>query len=68
MSKNIPFQPADLAGLTRLAEEGVEGVTDLVEAMHLSILRALGGNQPAQTGGRTSGVTGLVYESIRAAG
>jgi hypothetical protein len=51
-------------GVTRLAFDGVDRMTDLVEAMHLNIAAA-----PLPFGkakhGRTRGITGLVYEAIR---
>lgn len=54
----------DLRGLGRLAIDGVTGVTDLVEAMHAAIthLPAVIG-RPAPVA--TTGVTGLVYRSVR---
>jgi pimeloyl-ACP methyl ester carboxylesterase len=54
----------DLRGASRLALEATESVTDLVEAMHLTI-----GGGPAVLGrpldGPTRLVTGLVYKTIR---
>jgi pimeloyl-ACP methyl ester carboxylesterase len=54
----------DLRGASRLAIEATRGVTDLVEAMHLTI-----GGGPAVLGrpldGPTRLVTGLVYKTIR---
>ena len=54
----------DLRGAGRLAVAAVAGITDLVEEMHRSIAGvALPlGKAPA---GRTRGVTGLVYKSVR---
>ncbi len=54
---------ADLRGAAKLAIDAVVQTTSLVEGMHLNISRAwpLG---PALEG-RTSGITGLVYDSIR---
>jgi len=54
---------SDLRGAARLVIDAVVQTTSLVEGMHLNISRAwpLG---PALEG-RTSGITGLVYESIR---
>lgn len=55
---------AMLRGATRLALEATQGVTDLVEAMHATI-----GQVPAPLGAvsstRTTGITGLVYRSVR---
>jgi len=55
---------SDLRGLHRLASDGTLGVIDLVEAMHHAILRTAGplGKAPA---GRTGGLTGFVYRSVR---
>ncbi|HSB20505.1 MAG TPA: alpha/beta hydrolase [Anaeromyxobacteraceae bacterium] len=55
---------ADLRGLSRLAVEATTGVTDAVEAMHHAIARAPGilGTPPR---GRTRGITGLTYRSVR---
>jgi hypothetical protein len=56
---------ADLRGSARLAVEGVQGVTGLVEAMHSRIARV-----PLPLGvvadAPTTGITGLVYRSIGA--
>jgi len=53
----------DLRGAARLAAEATAGLTDLVEAMHERIARLPGGG--AALDGRTGGITGLVYQSIR---
>jgi pimeloyl-ACP methyl ester carboxylesterase len=50
-----------LRGTTRLATEAVTGVTNLAEAMHAEITRL---PLTAQRE-RTSGITGLVYRSVR---
>ena len=55
---------SDLRDYSRLAIEATIGLTSLVEMMHDNIARApsiLG----TPTDGRTEGITGLVYESIR---
>jgi hypothetical protein len=54
----------DLRGLGRLAIDGVTGATDLVEAVHAAVLHpsVLIGRQAPVT---TSGLTGLVYRSVR---
>jgi pimeloyl-ACP methyl ester carboxylesterase len=59
-----PLAAADLRGLSRLAVDATLGITDLVEAMHHTIAATVGvgGKQAA---GRTSGITGLVYRSVR---
>lgn len=53
--------PQHLRGASRLAVDATTGVTDLVEAMHAEIARL-----PLTTSRqRTSGITGLVYRSVR---
>ena len=62
-----PFlRAADLRGLARLGIDGVVGVTDVVEAMHHTIASRprVVGPGPA---GKTSGITGLVYRTVRGA-
>jgi hypothetical protein len=60
----LPIQASDLHGLLRLSVDGVLGITDLVEAMHHTIATRTAplGRAPA---GRTAGITGLVYRSVR---
>jgi len=64
MSPKSPVRAADLRGVSRLAIDAVTGLTDLVEAMHHNI-----GSASSMVGiapkGRTSGITGMVYGSIR---
>jgi pimeloyl-ACP methyl ester carboxylesterase len=64
MAKPVHLHVSDLRGFHRLASEATVGLTDLVEAMHHTIARAPGvvGESPK---GRTSGITGLVYQSVR---
>ena len=64
MPKPSHLHPADLHSFSRLAVDAVAGLTDLVEAMHGTIAGAPMplGKAPA---GRTRGITGLVYRSIR---
>jgi pimeloyl-ACP methyl ester carboxylesterase len=64
MTKPIHLRVSDLRAFHRLASEATVGLTDLVEAMHHTIARAPGvlGESPK---GRTSGITGLVYKSVR---
>ncbi|HEY2819025.1 MAG TPA: alpha/beta hydrolase [Casimicrobiaceae bacterium] len=62
--KRTHMRFSDLRGFHRLATDATAGLTDLVEAMHHTIVRTpsiLG--EP--TRGRTKGITGLVYRSIR---
>jgi pimeloyl-ACP methyl ester carboxylesterase len=58
------FQATDLRGAARLATDATAGLTDLVEAMHERVVRIPGFGSPARDG-RTSGITGLVYKTIR---
>jgi hypothetical protein len=62
--KPVPLRIADLRGIHRLAADATVGITDLVEAMHATILRTPGVLRH-RTAGRTSGITGLVYRSVR---
>ncbi len=55
---------ADVRGAVRLAVAATAGVTDLVEAMHERIAR-LPGAKAASSAGRTGGITGLVYKTVR---
>ena len=60
-----PRRP-DLRGAARLVTDATTGLTDLVEALHARIGRVPGlGAPPAD--GRTRGVSGVVYRSIRGA-
>jgi len=52
-----------LRGAARLALEATTGLTDLVEAVHARIASLPGRSGPAD--GRTRGITGLVYKTIR---
>lgn len=63
MTRRFPWRAADLRGATRLATEATAGLTDLVEALHARIGQWPG--QAASPTGRTGGITGLVYASIR---
>jgi hypothetical protein len=62
----LPRSPksADLRGAARLATDATAGLTDLVEAVHERIARIPGFGTPAPDG-RTRGITGLVYRTIR---
>lgn len=63
MSGKTTVRAADLRGLSRLVIEATTGVADVVEAMHHNIARPPG--IPGSSRGRTRGITGLVYRSIR---
>jgi len=52
-----------LRGAAKLAVEATTGLTDLVEAVHARIATLPGFAGPAD--GRTRGITGLVYKTIR---
>ncbi|MCE4555195.1 esterase/lipase family protein [Roseateles cellulosilyticus] len=58
------LQAADLRGAARLTTDAVAGLASLVEAMHARVLDTpgLGG---AGDAGRTRGLTGLVYQTVR---
>jgi len=62
--KNLRVRAADLRGLNRLTIDGIAGVVDLVEAMHHNIASVPGILAQPQHD-RTTGITGLVYRSIR---
>ena len=64
-SVKSPIHPSDVIGFSRLAFEATTGLADLVEAMHLNIARKPGILGPPAEG-PASGITGLVYQSIRA--
>jgi len=66
MPRRTPLHASDLRGAMRLATDATAGLTDLVEAMHERIARVplIGKASPD---GRTNGITGLVYKSIRGA-
>jgi len=52
-----------LRGAAKLAVEATTGLTDLVEAVHARVAKLPGLPSPAD--GRTRGITGLVYKTIR---
>ncbi len=64
MSPRAPLHPSDLRGAARLATDATAGLTDLVEALHERIARGPIASE-ATLAGRTRGITGLVYQSIR---
>jgi len=62
--RKFPLLAADLRGVNRLTIAGIAGVVDLVEAMHRNIASVPGiVAEPKQD--RTTGITRLVYRSIR---
>ena len=60
----LPSRSDDLRGAVRLATDATAGLTGLVEAMHERIARLPGFKPPAEPG-RTRGITGLVYKTVR---
>ena len=64
MQKRGHVRWSDVDGLQRLAVDAVVGVTNLVESVHRTVLDA---PLPVGTtrGGRTTGITGFVYRSVR---
>lgn len=58
-----PSRGADLRGAARLATDATAGLADLVEAMHERIARLPGTGGALD--GRTGGLSGLVYKTIR---
>jgi len=64
MAKSAPVRLSDLRAFSRLATDATLGLTDLVEAMHHTIREtpAVLGASPK---GRTGGITGFVYGSVR---
>ena len=60
---NKPTKGADLRGAARLATDATAGLTNLVEAMHERIARLPGSGGTLD--GRTGGISGLVYKTIR---
>jgi hypothetical protein len=64
MTKPAHLRLSDLRGFQRLAIDATVGLTELVEAMHHTVVRTPGvlGKSPT---GRSAGITGLVYKSVR---
>ena len=60
------YYSADLVGFGRLANDAIAGLTDAVEAVHGHIAFTSHGLRPPSVEGSTSGITGMVYKSIRA--
>jgi len=64
MPRRPRLHSTDLRGAARLATDATRGLTDLVEAMHERIAR-LPGIPARSPAGRTQGITGLAYKSVR---
>ena len=63
-ARRIPLALADLRGLSRLGVDATVGLTDLVEQMHHTIVERAAPLGPERSG-RTRGITGFVYGSVR---
>ena len=64
MMRRAPFRSADLRGVALIATDATAGLTDLVEAIHERTLRIPGMSSRLPLG-RTRGISGLVYKTIR---
>ncbi len=64
MSNEFRNLSKDLQGVGKLSVDAVIGVTDIVEAMHQKIV-SLGGLLDKTGRTQTTGVTGMVYQSVR---
>ncbi len=64
MAQRLPVRTKDLRGVARLSIDAIMGVTDLVEAMHHTIINPHI-KTPAGAVARTRGVSGFVYRSVR---
>jgi hypothetical protein len=60
----IHLRSTDLRGAVRLATDATAGLADLVEALHARIARVPGLSPPSPDG-RTTGISGLVYKTVR---
>ena len=59
------LKASDLRAGVQLATQATTGIIGITEGVHQAVLRSAGGRAATQPG-RTSGVTGLVYRSVRA--
>ena len=66
MAKKLRVHAADMRGINRLTIDGIAGLVDLVEAMHYSVA-SVPGLIAKPKRDRTTGITRLVYRSIRGA-
>ncbi len=64
MTRKSRVDASDLRGASRLTIDGIAGIVDVVEAMHYNIA-SIPGLRARSDRSRTSGITGLVYRSIR---
>ena len=63
-TKALTQSADDLRGVSKLAVDATQGITDLVEAMHRNIAR-IPGMTPSLEDGKTNGLTGFVYRTVR---
>ena len=56
------IRASDIQGMSRLVISATTGITDIVEGIHHTISR---GPRRTETHGRTDGITGFVYRSVR---
>ena len=59
------FRSTDVVGIGRLATDAIVGLTDVVEAVHGRVALSSRSRDPTLADVSTSGITGLVYNSIR---
>jgi hypothetical protein len=55
-----PLRITDIRGAARLVTHGVTGTAEVVEGIHVAVLRTLG----LASGTRSAGITGMVYRSV----
>lgn len=63
MTRATHLHPSDLRGVARLATSATAELADLVEAVHHTIVRPLGGGR-RRAPRRMGGLSGLVYKSV----
>ena len=65
MVRKLGTDAAELRGVSRLTIDGIAGIVDVVEAMHYNIASVPSLLAKPTRRGRTTGITRLVYRSIR---
>ena len=65
MNRPALIHPGDLSGAIHLATDAVTGLTSLVEAVHARVARRPGSLTPQTVAGYTTGISRLVYQSVR---
>ena len=58
------MRASDIRGIAQLATQATEGVTGIVEGVHQSVWTTMGVPGGAEQG-RTGGITGMVYRTVR---